>query len=110
MLGEYDFSEEKLRDTLDILPPKKHSSERAKTGRKSIVKTAIDQITSTITVADFVPLCRRTLYVSLNVKFWPPSPLYPCCMGFYLSSAALLEDAMGKRIISPNGSKVPNPP
>ena len=23
MLGEYDFSEEKLRDTLDILPPKK---------------------------------------------------------------------------------------
>jgi len=23
MLGEYDFSEEKLRDTLGILPPKK---------------------------------------------------------------------------------------
>ena len=23
MRGEYDFSEEKLRDTLDILPPKK---------------------------------------------------------------------------------------
>ena len=23
MFGEYDFSEEKLRDTVDILPPKK---------------------------------------------------------------------------------------
>ena len=40
--------------------PKKHRSERAKTGRKNIVKTVVDQITSTIPVADFEPLCRRT--------------------------------------------------
>ena len=39
VLGEYDFSE-KLRDTLDILPPKRHHG--------------------TIPVADLIPLYRRT--------------------------------------------------
>ncbi|MBT5169762.1 MAG: Tn3 family transposase [Opitutales bacterium] len=32
MLGEYDFSEEKLRDTLGILPPKRPRKISAKTG------------------------------------------------------------------------------
>ena len=55
------------RKKISVIPsisshPKKHRSERAKTGRKNIVETAVDQTTSTISVADSVPLCRRTLF------------------------------------------------
>ena len=48
--------------------PKKYRSERAKTGRKNIVKTAVDQITSTIPVADFEPLCRRTQVTECSIR------------------------------------------
>ena len=33
MVGEYDFSEEKLRDTLDILPPKKAPLQKGENGK-----------------------------------------------------------------------------
>ena len=40
--------------------PKKHRSERANSGEATVVKTAANQTTSTISVADLVPLCGRT--------------------------------------------------
>ena len=64
--------------------PKKHRSERAKTGRKIIVKTAVDQITSTIPVADFEPFMQTNpIYIASSdgakcglVIHVPPSFLF----------------------------------
>ena len=62
VLGEYDSSEKSFRETPDILPPKKkHRSKKSRTEEATVVKTAVDQTTSTIPVAVLVPLCRRTL-------------------------------------------------
>jgi hypothetical protein len=44
MLGEYDFSEEKLRDTLGILPPKKAAYNQCKNGGCKNKKNPVNPI------------------------------------------------------------------
>lgn len=59
-LEEYGFSEEKLRDTLGILPRKRPHKQHIKTGGSKTEKIASDQINVNISVVDLVPLLGRT--------------------------------------------------
>ena len=83
VLGEYDFSEKVSAKLPTSSHPKKHRSERSRTGEATVVKTAVDQTTSTIPVAVLVPLCRRThlsgAWIANIANFRSNNCVYPGC-------------------------------
>ena len=57
MLGEFDFSDEKLQDTIGVLPPKSRPRSFLRIGSRQIAEKTPFQQDIENPITDFEPLC-----------------------------------------------------